>query len=170
MRPAEFALESIIAAGHALQAAGRNITGFALRNIVGGGNPTRLRKVWEAHLASQSGAKAEPAAELPAEVAEEMAAVTKALTDRLATLAVEVNDKAVKAAERRVHDVVRSAAEQDAQAERELADASQTVDDLEAKLDLAIAEAETLASKLADVQATSQAQACLLYTSPSPRD
>ena len=38
MRPAEFAPEAIIQAGQELQATGRNITGFALRQKVGGGN------------------------------------------------------------------------------------------------------------------------------------
>jgi colicin import membrane protein len=139
MRPAELPPESIIEAGQELQAAGRNITGFALRQKVGGGNPSRLKQVWDEHLASQSVTKAEPVAELPDRSCREVAAVTKALTERLATLAVELNDKAVKAAERRVHEVVRSAGEQREQAERELADASQTVDDLEAKLDQATA-------------------------------
>jgi chromosome segregation ATPase len=159
MRPVEFTPEAIIEAGQELQAAGRNITGFALRQKAGGGNPSRLKQVWDEHLASQSVTKAEPVAELPIEVAEEVAAVTKALTERLAALAVELNDKAVKGAERRVHEVVRSAGEQRAQAERELADASQTVDDLEAKLDEATVETGALESKLAEVQATSQAQA-----------
>ena len=49
--------------------------------------------------------------------------------------ATELNDKAVRAAERRVAEVTRAAGEQTAQAERELADAAQTVDDLEEKLD-----------------------------------
>ena len=99
MRPAEFAPEAIIQAGQELQATGRNITGFALRQKVGGGNPTRLKQVWDEHINSQTTAKAEPVAELPVEVAEEVASVTKALTERLAALAVELNDKAVKAAE-----------------------------------------------------------------------
>lgn len=43
MRPAEFTPEQIIEAGQELQAAGRNITGFALRQKVGGGNPQGLR-------------------------------------------------------------------------------------------------------------------------------
>ena len=46
MRPAEFTPEEIIQAGQELQAAGRNITGFALRQKVGGGNPSRLKEVW----------------------------------------------------------------------------------------------------------------------------
>ena len=159
MRPAEFSPESIIQAGQSLQAAGRNITGFALRQKVGGGNPSRLKQVWDEHLAGQSVTKAEPVAELPVEVAEEVATVSKALTERLTALAVELNDKAVKAAERRVHEVMRSAGEQSEQAKRELADAAETVDDLEAKLDEAKTAAEVLEIKLADVQTTSHAQA-----------
>lgn len=157
MRPAEFAPEAIIQAGQELQATGRNITGFALRQKVGGGNPTRLKQVWDEHTNSQPTAK--PVAELPIEVAEEVATVTKALTERLAVLAVELNDKAVKAAERRVHEVVRAAGEQREQAERELADASQTVDDLENKLDEAASAAAVLEKRLADSQASHQAQA-----------
>jgi colicin import membrane protein len=159
MRPVEFAPEAIIQAGQELQATGRNLTGFALRQKVGGGNPTRLKQVWDEHINSQTTAKAEPVAELPVEVAEEVATVTKALTERLAALAVELNDKAVKAAERRVHEVVRAAGEQREQAERELVDASQTVDDLENKLDEAASIAAGLEKRLADSQASHQAQA-----------
>ena len=159
MRPVEFSLEAIIQAGRDLQTVGRNITGFALRQKVGGGNPSRLKQVWDEHLASQSVTRAEPVAELPLEVAEEVAAVTKALTERLAALAIELNDKAVKAAGRRVHEVVRSAGEQREQAERELADASQTFDDLEMKLDEARVHGEALQGRLAEAQVASQAQA-----------
>ena len=83
MRPVEFAVETIIEAGQALQAAGRNVTGFALRQKVGGGNPSRLRQVWDEHLVSHSVTQAQPVAELPIEVAEEMAKVTRALTERI---------------------------------------------------------------------------------------
>lgn len=159
MRPVEFGPEAIIQAGKELQATGRNITGFALRQKVGGGNPTRLKQVWDEHINSQATTKAEPVAELPVEVAEEVATVTKALTERLALLAVRLNDKAVKAAERRVHEVVRTAGEEREQADRELADASQTVDDLETKLDEAATEAEALKIRLADSLAANQAQA-----------
>ncbi|MFA5924369.1 MAG: DNA-binding protein [Methylococcaceae bacterium] len=159
MRPVEFAPEAIIQAGQELRDAGRNITGFALRQKVGGGNPSRLKQVWDEHLASQSVTKAEPVAELPIEVAEEVAIVTRALTERLSMLAVELNDKAVKAAERRVAEMVRAAGDQCEQAERELADASQTVDDLETKLDGMKAETEVVENRLAETQATSQTQA-----------
>ncbi len=159
MRPAEFNPESIIEAGQELQAAGRNITGFALRQRVGGGNPTRLKQVWDEHINSQTVTKAEPVAVLPVEVADELAAVTKALNERLANLAVKLNDKAVKGAERRVHEVVRATGEQREQADRELADASQAVEDLEDKLETAASAAKVLKKRLADSQANSQAQA-----------
>lgn len=58
MRPAEFPAEAIIEAGQALQAAGRNVTGFALRQKVGGGNPTRLKQVWDDHISAQAVATA----------------------------------------------------------------------------------------------------------------
>lgn len=135
MRPATYEPEQIIEAGLALQAEGRNITGFALRSRTGGGNPGRLRQIWDDYLASQSTVVAEPVAELPVEVAQEVAAVSTALADRISQLATELNDKAVRAAERRVAEVTRAAGEQTAQAERELADAALTVDDLEEKLD-----------------------------------
>ncbi|CUA87236.1 Plasmid replication region DNA-binding N-term [Gulbenkiania indica] len=159
MRPAEFSPEEIVAAGEALVAAGRNVTGFALRQRVGGGNPNRLKQVWDEHLAAKNTTEAEPVAELPVEVAEEVAAVTKSLTERLATLAVELNDKAVKAAERRVAEVLRTAGEQREQAERELVDAAQTVDELETRLDESQAEVESLERRLSEAQSHGQAQA-----------
>lgn len=159
MRPAEYTTEEIIAAGEAIQGAGRNVTGFALRQKVGGGNPSRLRQVWDEHLASKQAAEVEPVAELPVEVAETVAAVTKALTERIAALAVELNDKAVKAAERRVGEVVRAAGEQRAQAERELADAAQTVDDLEQVLADMKAKREKLDRHFAENLIESQKQA-----------
>ncbi|MDH2434824.1 DNA-binding protein [Pokkaliibacter sp. MBI-7] len=159
MRPAEFSPEEIIAAGEALVAAGRNVTGFALRQKVGGGNPNRLKQVWDEHLAAKNTTEAEPVAELPVEVAEEVAAVTKSLTERLATLAVELNDKAVKAAERRVADVLRTTGEQRVQAERELVDAAQTVDELETRLDESQAEVELLERQLSEARTHGQAQA-----------
>lgn len=39
---------------------------------VGGGNPTRLRQIWDEYRASQSTVVTEPVAELPVEVAEEV--------------------------------------------------------------------------------------------------
>ena len=130
---------------------------FCLASESRGGNPSRLKPVWDEHQSSQVKTEAEPVVELPIEVAEVVASISKALTERIAALAVELNDKAVTAAERKVHEVVHSAGEQRAQAERELADAAETVDDIETKLDETHANAEGLQTKLADVQAAKQA-------------
>ncbi len=157
MRPVEITPESIIQAGQELQASGRNITGFALRQKVGGGNPARLKQVWSDH--ARSTGHAEPVAELPSEVAEEVVVATKTLANHLAVLAAGLNAKAVKAAERRLQEVTRAAREQREQAERELADAAQAVDDAEAKLSKAADAIAALDKRLADNLASQQAQA-----------
>jgi colicin import membrane protein len=158
-RPTDITDEKIIDAGVALIKANRNVTGFALRKIVGGGDPKRLKDVWDRHNISQSVTNAEPIAELPVEVAETLAALTKALVDKVNALAVDLNDKTVKAQERRVADVLRAAGEQQAQAERELADASQAVDELETMLAEEQGRSKELEMRLSDSQAVSQAQA-----------
>ncbi|EAA8948003.1 DNA-binding protein [Salmonella enterica] len=141
MRPATFEPEEIIAAGKALQAEGVvNITGFALRKRVGGGDPSRLRQVWDGYLAGQTSVESEPLADLPPELADAVKVVTATLTGHVVQLLRELNDRAVRAAECRVDDITRTAGEQKAQAERELADAVQTVDDLEQRLEAATAD------------------------------
>jgi colicin import membrane protein len=157
MRPTEFSNEVIITAGNTLQDDGRNVTGFALRQKIGGGNPNRLKQVWDEYIASQT-VQAEPMIELPVEVEEEVNAVAKALTERIAKFAIELNNKAVKAAERRVTEVVRSAGEQREHAQRELIDAAQTVDELEEKLDVANNQVSTLEQHITSTQETNQLQ------------
>jgi chromosome segregation ATPase len=159
MRPTEISNEDIVKAGKELLAAGRNVTGFALRQRVGGGSAPRLKQVWDEHLNSQAGVVVDQMAELPIELEEQLKAVSGALVERLRLLATELNDHAVKASERRVSEVVRSAGEQRAQAERELADASTTVDDLEAKLGAAAEEVQSLTAKLTHCAEVSQQQA-----------
>lgn len=163
-RPADITDEQIIAAGDALIKANRNVTGFALRKVVGGGDPKRLKEVWDRHNVSQSVTNAEPVAELPVEVAETLANLTKSLTEKINALTVDLNDKAVKAQERRVADVLRAAGEQQAQAERELADASQAVDELEAMLADEQGRTTELEKRLSESQAVNQAQAVELAT------
>ncbi|EAS2063682.1 hypothetical protein A2I42_08870 [Salmonella enterica] len=141
MRPATFEPEEIIAAGNALLAEGVvNITGFALRKRVGGGDPSRLRQVWDGYLAGQTAVESGPLADLPPELADAVKTVTGTLTGHIVQLLRELNDRAVRAAEHRIDDVTCAADEQKAQAERELADAVQTVDDLEQKLEVVTAD------------------------------
>jgi len=158
MRPAEVTNEQIIEAGKQLIAAGRSITGFALRKITKSGDANRLKKIWDEYQITQSVTTSEPVAELPVEIAEQMTQVSRALVDKIHLIAIELNDKAVKASERRVAELVRTTSEQRQQAERELADASDTVNDLEKQLDEKETEIELLTKRLDTANHLSQAQ------------
>src|SRR5665811_642659 len=127
MRPVEYKTEDIIQAGLELQALGRKVSDFSLRQKLGGGNTKRLKQVWDEYLTSKAVRIAEPATELPSEIAEAVTVVAKALTENLLALAIVINDKAVKAAECRVKGVIRSVEDQREQAERELADAQAVI-------------------------------------------
>jgi len=126
MRPVEYKTEDIIRTGLELQALSRKVSGYSLQQKLGGGNTKRLEQVWNDYLTSQAVTDAEPATELPSEIAKAVTIFAKSLTDQLLALAIEINDKAVKAAERRVEEVISSVEDQREQAEKELADA-QTV-------------------------------------------
>lgn len=159
MRPVEFTNESVIQAGLDLQAAGRNVTGFALRQKVGGGNPTRLKQVWEEHQATTVDQVIEQEIQLPIEVVQVVESVSKELAGRISALAADLNSKATKSAERMVNEVVKTAGEQRQLAERELADATETVEDLEQKLDVCQQQASSLQAELTQANTTTQAHA-----------
>ena len=160
MRPVEFSDEAIIQAGLELRQAGRNVTGFALRQKIGGGNPARLRQVWDDHLASlNTAAPTQPVAELPTELAQAVASLTQTVNERIMALVVELNDQAVQAANGRVQEVLRTSGEQQQQAQQELAEAATAVNELDTQLVAAQTEVETLTNQLTDSQAQLQAQA-----------
>ena len=159
MRPPEITDQDIIQAGQAILATGRPVNGFALRSKTGGGKPERLMKVWETHLSGQTVLPASlPTAELPLEMAEELAGVTKMLGERLAALAISLNNQAVQAAERRVHQIQRSADEQSVKDKAALADAATVVDELQTKLSNSETKAEALEQQLAEAQALTEAR------------
>ena len=159
MRPPEITDHDIIQAGQQILAAGRPVNGFALRTLTEGGKPARLMKVWEDHLSGQTALPTSlPTAELPLQMAEELAVVTKALGERMAALAISLNNQAIQAAERRVHQVQRAADEQSGKDQAALADAATVVDALQAKLGQAESEAEALQTQLAEAQALSEAR------------
>lgn len=159
MRPVEFSDEAIIQAGLELRQAGRNVTGFALRQKIGGGNPARLRQVWDDHLVSLTEVQAPPVAELPTELAQAVASLTQTVNERIMALVVELNDQAVQAANGRVQEVLRTSEEQQQQAQQELAEAATAVNELDTQLMAAQTEVETLTNQLTASQAQLQAQA-----------
>jgi uncharacterized protein (DUF3084 family) len=124
---------------------GRKVSGFSIREKLGGGNTNRFKKVWDGYLSSQTGENAEPAAELPLEIAEAVRVEAKNVNEWVLGLAIKLNDKAIKAAEHRMKEDISSANYQRDQAERELADAqaviqSQTMELTKLQERLALAE------------------------------
>ena len=91
-------------------------------------------------------------------MAEELAGVTKTLGERLAALAISLNNQAVQTAERRVHQIQRSADEQSVKDKAALADAATVVDELQAKMSNSETKAEALAQQLAEAQALAEAR------------
>jgi len=120
---------------------------------IGGGNSKRLKQVWDEYQASQTGGKAEPATELPLEVAETLRVYNKSSNDQALALAIEINDKAVKATERRIKEDSPSAYDQ---REQVLTDAqaviqSQTMElaKLQNRIDLAEQTSKSLSEQYA---------------------
>ncbi len=159
MRPVEFSDEAIIQTGQALRQAGRNVTGFALRQKIGGGSPTRLRQVWDDHLSSLTETPTQPVAELPTELAQAVASLTQTVNERIMALVVELNQQAIQSAEGRVQEVLRTSDEQQQQAKEELAEAASAVSELDTQIVAAQTEVETLTSQLTASQAQLQTQA-----------
>lgn len=152
MRPPEIEDDKIIEAGKQLLEDSRRVTGFALRKVVGGGNPSRLVRVWEEYRRSQEVVDSEPVQELPMEVEEALNEMTGSFLEQVRNLAQNLNTRAVKTAERRVADVMRSAKEQQENAEAELVDAAATVEDLEEQLGSVRAEGIKSRSELSKAQ------------------
>lgn len=163
-RPAEFTKEEIVAAGEALIQARRTVTGFALRTFLQGGNASRLKQVWEQHL--EDGRTPDAAQfELPVEIADRLKSIKDEVGHKFDSLASDLHKLTVRSGEARVGELVRSLEEKRALADREMADASETVDDLESKLADANASLERRATEFESLQSTSQAQAVELSAS-----
>jgi chromosome segregation ATPase len=156
MRPVEYQADDIVKAGLELQAAGRNITGFALRQKLGGGTASRLKQVWDEHQNGLNATASEPLTELPIEVADHVKRIQDDLNTSLLRMATELNDRAVKTSERRVAEIVREASAQRKSTERELADAAQTVEDLETNLADVNKERQRLVDEVRELTSLSQ--------------
>jgi chemotaxis protein histidine kinase CheA len=174
-RPAAYAAADVIAAGMELQAAGRPITGFALRKKLGGGDPKRLISLWDARQAGAAfdgdaapvdlpPSVAEP---LPADVAESLARAV----EHLGAAVTAAHNQAVSAANARIEDAerradaVQTAADESVKAARaaaaaELADATDAAEALEARLTERTAErdAERVRVEAAQAQAARAAE------------
>ena len=126
MRPVEYPDEAIIAAGQALQAEGRRITAFALRQRVGGGDPVRIRTVWLDYLVRCNQQTAAIVKEtLPAEFAVAVEELNTTFLEQWRHLATRLYQLARDSAEARVREALQTARTVQEQAEAEMADAQQ---------------------------------------------
>lgn len=91
-RRADYADSDIIAAGDRLIAAKKEVSGWALREELGGGKPSRLKAIWEAHVAAGPGAtppRDQPAVTLPPRIAEAAAELRGQVGSRLDELVLD---------------------------------------------------------------------------------
>lgn len=134
-RTPEVSDELIIEVGNKLMEEGRRITGFALRKAVGNkGDSQRLLKVWLANLSTQGVIPDNKQRALPVELEETLNSVVNETTEKLKSLALELNQAAVTTAEQRVAAAVELANDREQAAEAEVHDAALTIDDLEKQL------------------------------------
>ena len=132
MRPTEFTDEEIINAGLALQKANRNITGFALRQEVGGGTASRLKQVWDDFVNSQL---AEESPNLPIELAGIANEFNNDMRSMIASVILKVNDAVLDVAERRYLKINSDLKKRCELAAQELEDAYKTIIDAENEVD-----------------------------------
>lgn len=132
MRPVEVTDEAIIEAGRALVEQGRNVTGFALRQVIGSGAPNRLKTVWDQHQA-QGVPQPEPRP-LPDGIVNVLDRLETEYSKQLYKLALELQALAHQEAEQTLQ-AGRDQWQHDRQAlEQEVEDASQTVEALEQQI------------------------------------
>ena len=134
MRPADTTADEIIAAGQALLEAGKGVTGFGLRQLLGGGNAQRLKSIWDEYESSQ--VETVPAiVSLPVELDELVSGSAAKLAESFRAMAVAVYGQAKKDADKRVSELVAAAQEKALKAEGELVTASAVADEQDAKLE-----------------------------------
>ena len=137
MRPADYSEEQIIEAGKALQEAGKRVTPFGIREHMGGGQPQRIRTVWDSYVAGEGAqeARQEQAVELPAEFAEQVQGMNAALIADLTTFAKRVYKRADEIAESRTREAVLAAKKAKESAETDVGEAERLIEDQDARFE-----------------------------------
>jgi chromosome segregation ATPase len=144
MRPVDFSDEKIIEAGERLKEISGKVTGYGLRNELGGGTQKRLLSVWKKY-AEQESAQVLPETELPLEIEELLSSTGQTLLSNLRSTTASINLSATKIADRQVAEVSRQLKELEEQTDAELNDAEVIIKKLES-------EAENLRKKLTTAQ------------------
>jgi len=133
MRPAVHTDEEIIEAGKRIQDQDRKVTGYGLRNELGGGDQKRLLAVWKS-FTSRDVEESIPDTELPAELEESLNSASKTLLNHLRSMAVQIHQAATKVAERQVAEITRQYKELEEQTDAELKDAAIIIEKRESEI------------------------------------
>jgi len=133
MRPAVYTDEEIIEAGKRIQDQDRKVTGYGLRNELGGGDQKRLLAVWKS-FTSRDVEESIPDTELPAELEESLNSASKTLLNHLRSMAVQIHQAATKVAERQVAEITRQYKELEEQTDAELKDAAIIIEKRESEI------------------------------------
>lgn len=107
-RRAEFSDEQIIGAGKAIQAEGKPVSTFAIRNRLQGGSSERIKAVWSDYIIQQETIVEPevPEIELPSEIAEILEKNQKTAQNQLEKLTIEGYKVAQLVAEKRVKSTI----------------------------------------------------------------
>ncbi len=128
MKQATYTNEQIIEAGMQLLADKKRVTPFGIRNLLGGGNPARIKTIWEeSQKTALEGQMVSHKVELPTEFADALDA-TKGSLDELAK---RMYGRAQEIAESRVRESISAARKAKETAEVEVAEAMETVEQLD---------------------------------------
>jgi len=132
MRPANFTDDMIIEAGKRIQDREKKVTGYGLRNELGGGDQKRLMAVWK-NFTARDTEEERIDSELPVELEEALSAATQTLFNQLRSMALNFHQTATKTADRQVAEVLRQLKELEEQTEAELKDAGVIIEKLESE-------------------------------------
>ena len=128
MKPATYSNEQIIDAGMQLLAEKKRVTPFAIRNLLGGGNPARIKAIWEeSQQNALEGQVVSNQMELPTEFSNSL----DATKDSLDELARRMYGRAQEIAESRVRESISAARKAKETAEVEVTEAMETVEHLD---------------------------------------
>ncbi len=128
-RPPEVPDAAVLEAGQRLLAAGRAVTGYALRSAIGVGNPRRLVAVWERLRASNTPeARAEASlADLPPSLVEVVQRTLSECDDHIRRVILQIHRQAEASERHRYQQEFDRLTEREARAAEELRDAAEAV-------------------------------------------
>lgn len=137
MQQIEITAAMVIQAGQKLEEENQNVTGFALREMVGGGSPGKLRRVWEEHVNPTHNHQMH-VFELHSEEENKFALVAKSHPEEFIKFAVDINKKAIRSVDIRIQEIQRSHDVQRQQLEAEMHEAANLIDALDSRLGEAV--------------------------------